>query len=87
MITADDHELFACRVHARRVAVSVAAVAVRRRATWGLGGVWHVAPLPPGIPYEEQQLKALMSESGVLDVTPESQTDLAARIRSRLQLS
>jgi hypothetical protein len=26
-----------------------------------------------------------MAENGVLDVTPESQTELAARIRSRLQ--
>jgi histidine triad (HIT) family protein len=47
---------------------------------------WHIAPLPPGVPYEEQQLKALMSENGVLDMTPESQTDLAARIRSCLLL-
>jgi hypothetical protein len=36
--------------------------------------------------YEEQQFKVLMSENGVLDVTSESQTDLAARIR-RLFLS
>jgi histidine triad (HIT) family protein/ATP adenylyltransferase len=46
---------------------------------------WHVAPLPPGVPYEEQQFKALMLENGVLDVTPEAQTELTARIRSRLQ--
>jgi diadenosine tetraphosphate (Ap4A) HIT family hydrolase len=38
---------------------------------------WHVAPPPPGVPYEQQQFYALMSEHGVLDVTPESQTALA----------
>jgi hypothetical protein len=45
---------------------------------------WHVAPLPPGVPYEEQQFNALMFETGALDVTPESQTRLATQIRSRL---
>src|SRR5262245_63161780 len=25
---------------------------------------WHVVPLPPGTPYEEQQFHALMSENG-----------------------
>jgi len=45
---------------------------------------WHVAPLPPGVPYEQQQFHALMTEHGVLDVTAESQTALAAAIRARL---
>ena len=45
---------------------------------------WHVAPLPPGIPYEQQQFHALMAENGVLDVPPEEQSALAAAIRAEL---
>jgi diadenosine tetraphosphate (Ap4A) HIT family hydrolase len=36
---------------------------------------WHVAPLPPGVPFEDQQAEALRAERGVLDV---SDTELAA---------
>jgi diadenosine tetraphosphate (Ap4A) HIT family hydrolase len=36
---------------------------------------WHVAPLPPGVPFEEQQAEALRAQDGVLDV---SDTDLEA---------
>lgn len=36
---------------------------------------WHLAPLPPGVPFEEQQAEALRAERGVLDV---SDADLAA---------
>jgi histidine triad (HIT) family protein/ATP adenylyltransferase len=43
---------------------------------------WHVAPLPPGVPYERQQFHAVMAENGVLEVTREEQAALAARIRS-----
>jgi diadenosine tetraphosphate (Ap4A) HIT family hydrolase len=46
---------------------------------------WHVAPLPPGVPYERQQFQAVMAENGVLEVTLEQQAALAARIRSALQ--
>lgn len=46
---------------------------------------WHVAPLPPGVPYEQQQFHALrFSTAGVIDVEPEDQEDLAARIRHEL---
>jgi diadenosine tetraphosphate (Ap4A) HIT family hydrolase len=45
---------------------------------------WHVAPLPPGVPYERQQYYALMAENGVLDVGDSFQADLARAIRSRL---
>jgi diadenosine tetraphosphate (Ap4A) HIT family hydrolase len=45
---------------------------------------WHVAPLPPGVPYEEQQFYALMAENGVLDVTPAQQDDVATAIRREL---
>ena len=46
---------------------------------------WHVAPLPPGAPYEWRQFHAVMAENGILEVTPEQQTALAARIRPALQ--
>ena len=45
---------------------------------------WHVAPLPPGVAYPEQQLAALNMERGILDISREEMTDLAARIRERL---
>lgn len=49
---------------------------------------WHVAPLPPGVPYEQQQYAALMMEtSGYLDLTPQEHEELALRIRNALPLS
>jgi diadenosine tetraphosphate (Ap4A) HIT family hydrolase len=47
----------------------------------------HVAPLPPGVPYEEQQFYALMAENGVRDVTPAQQDDVATAIRRELAAS
>jgi diadenosine tetraphosphate (Ap4A) HIT family hydrolase len=44
---------------------------------------WHLAPLPPGIPFEEQQLAALDTDQG-LDLTDDQLADLAARIRAAL---
>jgi len=46
---------------------------------------WHVAPLPPGVPYERQQFHAVMAENGMLAVTPEEQGALAGRVRSALR--
>src|SRR5215510_791457 len=46
---------------------------------------WHVAPLPPGVPYERQQFHAVMAENGVLGITREEQAALAGRIRLALQ--
>lgn len=45
---------------------------------------WHVAVLPPGIPYERQQYHALMAEHGILDQPPERTTELADRVRAAL---
>jgi ATP adenylyltransferase len=45
---------------------------------------WHLVPLPPGVPYEEQQLAALAHERGYLDVPVDVQADLAARLAHRL---
>jgi hypothetical protein len=43
-----------------------------------------MAPLPPGVPYEQQQYHALMAECGVLAVTAEEQRRLASAIRRAL---
>ena len=49
---------------------------------------WHVAPLPPGVPYEEQQLRALMASTrGILDLSEEERTGLALAIGENVSLS
>ena len=45
---------------------------------------WHVAPLPPGVPYQEQQLAALSMSRGILPIPPEEMAQLASRIRTCL---
>ncbi|MBW6433373.1 HIT family protein [Actinoplanes hulinensis] len=45
---------------------------------------WHLAPLPPGVPYEQQQFHAVMAENGVLPIDSTAQADLADRIRGNL---
>ncbi|MEO3870467.1 HIT family protein [Nonomuraea sp. B12E4] len=45
---------------------------------------WHIAPLPPGTPYDRQQYHALMSENGLIPWTQEQADDLAARVRRAL---
>lgn len=42
---------------------------------------WHVAPLPPGVPYEEQQGQALSAKRGLLKLSEEEFAALATRIR------
>lgn len=44
---------------------------------------WHLAPLPPGVPFEEQQLAMLDTDLG-LDLGEDELVDLAARIRAQL---
>jgi diadenosine tetraphosphate (Ap4A) HIT family hydrolase len=41
---------------------------------------WHLAPTPPGLPFEHQQIAALDSNM-VLDLTQAEQADLASRLR------
>lgn len=41
---------------------------------------WHLAPLPPGVPYDQQQIAALMVEAGILDIPPAEMAALAQRI-------
>ena len=45
---------------------------------------WHIAGLPPGVPYEQQQYHALMTENGVLTTTPEHTADIADQIREAI---
>lgn len=46
---------------------------------------WHVAALPPGVPYDEQQFRALMTETkGVIAMTADEQADLADQLRTAL---
>jgi diadenosine tetraphosphate (Ap4A) HIT family hydrolase len=46
---------------------------------------WHVAPLPPSIPLERQQLAALAWEpEGVLDIPNEDMAALATLLRTEL---
>ncbi len=45
---------------------------------------WHIAPLPPGVPLEEQQFDALRMEKGILTLSEEEMAALAARIRQKL---
>lgn len=46
---------------------------------------WHVAALPPGVPYEDQQFRALIRETnGVLAITADDQAGLAEAIRSAM---
>jgi hypothetical protein len=45
---------------------------------------WHIAPLPPGVPYEEQQLEALNLRRGVLELSDEEKATLVMRIRQAM---
>jgi ATP adenylyltransferase len=47
---------------------------------------WHVVPLPPGVPYEEQQLAALDFGRGVLELSAAQMEALAGRIRDELDM-
>ncbi|MBO0837483.1 MAG: HIT family protein [Actinobacteria bacterium] len=85
-------EFLALQRVAREVAVALDAVLpVERMYALSLGSQqgnshlhWHIAPLPPGVPYEHQQYRALMAEHGVLDVSDDEQAALASEIRSAL---
>lgn len=45
---------------------------------------WHVAPLPPGTPYEEQQGAAVSWRQGVLTVPEEEMASPATRLGQRI---
>jgi ATP adenylyltransferase len=46
---------------------------------------WHVVPLPPGVPYEDQQGAWTSWSKGVLDIPHEEMASLAARIGRRVE--
>jgi len=48
---------------------------------------WHIAPLPPGVPFKEQQLAALSIQKGVLDISDKEMAKLAGRIRKYLDIA
>ncbi|WP_084654701.1 NUDIX domain-containing protein [Nocardia altamirensis] len=45
---------------------------------------WHIAPLPPGIPYTHQQFHAVDAANGILDYSDTEMTQLATQIRAAL---
>ena len=45
---------------------------------------WHLAPLPPGVPYDEQQGRAISTERGYLEIPEADQAKLAEAIASAL---
>jgi diadenosine tetraphosphate (Ap4A) HIT family hydrolase/pimeloyl-ACP methyl ester carboxylesterase len=92
-VTADfgEEEYLALQAVVRRVGEAVRqAVPAERLYVLSLGSQeanrhvhWHVAPLPPGVPLEEQQLAALGMDC-VLDLDDAEMADLAERIRSEI---
>jgi histidine triad (HIT) family protein/ATP adenylyltransferase len=88
----EDAEFLALQHVVHKVAKAVAAVVpTERMYCMSLGSKegnahvhWHIAPLPPGVPYDQQQYHALMAENGVLDVDDGAQAALAQSIRNHL---
>ena len=87
-----EEEFLALQRVVRRVAGAVASVVpVERMYCLSLGSRqgnahlhWHIAGLPPGVPYRQQQFHALMTENGVLRMSPDETAAMAARIRGAL---
>src|SRR5215216_2301206 len=48
---------------------------------------WHIAPLPYGVPFKQQQLASLGIENGFLDIPENECVELAKRIRQNMALS
>jgi len=45
---------------------------------------WHIAPLPPGVPFHEQQGEALRVKDGALDLSDAEMSQLARQIRAAM---
>ena len=45
---------------------------------------WHIAPLPFGVPFEQQQLEALNIKDGFLQLSAEETSALAVQLREAL---
>jgi diadenosine tetraphosphate (Ap4A) HIT family hydrolase len=46
---------------------------------------WHVVPLPPGVPYEEQQGNWASCRMGVLKIPQDEMASLAERVGRRVE--
>ncbi|KJY25809.1 HIT family protein [Streptomyces katrae] len=84
----DDEAYGQLMLFVREVALAVESVCGSERTyLYSLGSQqgnahlhWHIAALPPGVPYEEQQFHALMTENGVLTPPPGQSAALAAHL-------
>jgi diadenosine tetraphosphate (Ap4A) HIT family hydrolase len=47
---------------------------------------WHIAPLPYGVPFKEQQLEALRIDNGILDISTDNMENLARQIRQNMDI-
>ncbi len=45
---------------------------------------WHIAPLPPGVPFERQQLETLRIENGFLQFSADELAALTTQLREAL---
>jgi histidine triad (HIT) family protein/ATP adenylyltransferase len=45
---------------------------------------WHISPLPPGLPLEEQQYHALMHEHGVVQISEDEGMNFVKEVRAVL---
>lgn len=45
---------------------------------------WHIAPLPPGVPSEQQQYHALMHEHGAIEMSDQERGDFVNQVRAAL---
>ncbi len=47
---------------------------------------WHIAPLPHGVPFKQQQLEALRVENGIIEISEEGMAKLAKDIRQNIAI-
>jgi diadenosine tetraphosphate (Ap4A) HIT family hydrolase len=47
---------------------------------------WHIAPLPYGVPFKQQQLDALRIDNGYLEIPDDDMANLAEQIRQNMKM-
>jgi len=47
---------------------------------------WHIAPLPHGVPFKQQQLEALRVENEIIEIPDDEMAKLAKRIRQNIAM-
>lgn len=47
---------------------------------------WHIAPLPYGVPFKQQQLDALRIDNGYLEIPDDEMAELAQQIRRNMKM-